>query len=246
MIYVTKAEKRRKVSRGPFTSRFLPLGKFLPNSDDHGLAQIGRLEHATLEGGALVPMHMHQNEEIFSYLRKGSMHHKDSNKNDLGIHKNHFMLMNAGSGIYHEEGVPKGKETVEMLQIFIRPKADGLKPKIQFHEPNETYSLNSWRLLAGHERSEAPMIFRSEVLFYDVRLEKENTLQTPDLKGKTGLLYVFNGSGIIENFGKPIEKGDSIIIKDKKLDLKSNEDSDLVFFVLDEEAPFSRNGLFAK
>lgn len=246
MIHITKANERQKVSRGPFTSRFLPLGRILPDSKDHGIAQIGRLEHATLEGGALVPMHKHQNEEILSYLRKGTMHHKDSDANDMGIHNKHFMLMNAGSGIYHEEGVPEGEETVEMLQIFIRPKADGLEPMIQFYEPDETYSPNQWRLLAGHERSDAPMIFRSEVLFYDVRLEKGNTLETPVLDGKTGLLYVFNGNLTIENTGEFVEKGDSIVIKEESLDLRSHENSDLVFFVLDEESPFSRNGLFAK
>ncbi|HLR31105.1 MAG TPA: hypothetical protein VK074_01365, partial [Fodinibius sp.] len=75
MIHLTKATQRRKASRGPFTSRFLPLGRAVKDSDDHGIAQIGRLEHATLEGGALVPMHLHQNEEILSYLRKGTMRH---------------------------------------------------------------------------------------------------------------------------------------------------------------------------
>ncbi|MAO66420.1 MAG: pimeloyl-CoA dehydrogenase [Balneola sp.] len=246
MIHTSKADTRRKVSRGPFTSRFLPLGRLLPDWNDHGLAQIGRLEHATLEAGALVPMHMHQNEEILSYLRKGTMHHKDSDENDLGIHNKQFMLMNAGSGIYHEEGVREGDETVEMLQIFIRPKTDGLEPKIQFYEPEETFSRNQWRLLAGFERSEAPMKFRSEVLFYDVHLEKDHALQTPDLNGNTGLLYIFNGNITIKNTGETVEKGDSIVIKDVQLNLKSSRDSDLVFFDLDEVAPFSRNGLFAK
>lgn len=246
MIHISKANTRRKVSRGPFTSRFLPLGRHLKNWDDHGIAQIGRLEHATLEAGALVPMHMHQNEEILSYLRKGTMHHKDSDQNNLGIHNKYFMLMNAGSGIYHEEGIAEGNVTVEMLQIFIRPKKDDLEPKIQFHEPDETYSLNKWRLLAGHERSEAPMQFRSEVLFYDVRLEKGKSLQTPKLNELTGFLYVFDGSLKIENNSNTVEKGDSIVVKGEQLDLTSNEDSDLVFFVLDEDAPYSRNGLFAK
>jgi quercetin 2,3-dioxygenase len=246
MIHISKAKTRRKVNRGPFTSRFLPLGRLLKDSGDHGIAQIGRLEHATLEAGALVPMHMHQNEEILSYLRKGTMHHKDSDENDLGIHKKYFMLMNAGSGIYHEEGVREDDETVEMLQIFIRPKTDGLKPKIQFHEPDQTYSPNQWRLLAGHECSEAPLTFRSEVLFYDVRLEEKNSIQTPNLNGKTGLLYVFSGNIKIEYTDNIVEKGDSVVIKDEQLDLISREDSDLVFFVLDEEAPYSRNGLFAK
>lgn len=246
MIHISKAHTRKKVSRGPFTSRFLHLGRLLKDSDDHGLAQIGRLEHAALEAGALVPMHMHQNEEILSYLRKGTMHHKDSDENDLGIHNKHLMLMNAGSGIYHEEGVREGDETVEMLQIFIRPKADGLEPKIQFYKTDEIFSLNQWRLLAGDERSKAPMTFRSVVLFYDVRLEKENFLQTQNLNRKTGLLYIFNGSIKIENTNEIVEEGDSIVVKDEQLNLISKEDSDLVFFVLDESAPYSLNGRFAK
>lgn len=246
MIHISKSNKRRKVSRGPFTSRFLPLGQTLKDSDDHGIAQIGRLEHATLEGGALVPMHQHQNEEILSYLRKGIMHHKDSDQNDIAIHSKHLMLMNAGSGIHHEEGVHKGDETVEMLQIFIRPKTDGLAPKVQFYEPEKIYNQNQWRLLAGPERSESPMQFRSEVFFYDARLEKENSLQTPKLNGRIGFLYLFSGNVILENKGENVREGDSILIKEEQLNLISNEDSDLVFFILDEAAPYSRNGLFSK
>lgn len=104
------------------------------------------------------------------------------------------MLMNAGSGIHHEEGVPEGNETVEMLQIFIRPKADDLNPKVQFYDLNESYSLNQWRLLAGHERSEARMLFRSEVLFYDVRLQEGNTLQSPARMAKPALCTCLAGA----------------------------------------------------
>lgn len=246
MIHISKANTRRKVSRGPFTSRFLPLGRLLKDSDEHGIAQIGRLEHATLEAGALVPMHMHQNEEILSYLRKGTMHHKDSDGNDIPIHNKHLMLMNAGSGIHHEEAVLEGDETVEMLQIFIRPKADGLEPKVQFYEPDETFSLNQWRLLAGHERSEAPMQFRSEVLFYDLHLKIGNSILSPNLNGHTGVLYLFSGSATIEGHAETVEEGYQIIINDEQLTLKANENSDIVFFVLNETAPYSRNGIYAQ
>lgn len=246
MIHIAKSNERHKVSRGPFTSRFLPLGRTIADSSDHGIAQIGRLEHATLEGGALVPMHLHQNEEILSYLRKGTMHHKDSDGNDIPIHSKHLMLMNAGNGIQHEEGVREGDETVEMLQIFIRPKADGLEPKVQFYEPDQINSLNEWRLLAGHERSEAPMLFRSEVLFYDLHLEVGNIIKTPDLEGNTGFMYLFSGSVAIGSKCESVEEGDQLIIKEDQLPLEANEDSDIVFFVLDESAPYSRNGLYTK
>ena len=246
MIHIARANERHKVSRGPFTSRFLPLGRPIPNTSDHGIAQIGRLEHATLEGGALVPMHLHQNEEILSYIRRGTMHHKDSDGNDIPIHNKHLMLMNAGSGIHHEEGVREGDETVEMLQIFIRPKADDLTPKVQFYEPDEIYSSNRWRLLAGHGRSEAPMLFRSEVLFYDLHLEVGNIIKTPSLEGNTGFLYLFSGNVAVGSNCKSVEEGDQLIVKDEQLILEANEDSDLVYFVLDAKAPYSRNGLYTK
>ncbi|MFH5831937.1 pirin family protein [Halalkalibaculum sp. DA384] len=246
MIHIARSEKRHKVSRGTFTSSFLPLGRAITDSSDHGIAQIGRLEHAMLEAGARVPMHLHQNEEILSYLRKGTMHHKDSDGNDIPIHNKHLMLMNAGSGIHHEEGVREGDETVEMLQIFIRPKADALEPKVQFYEPDKIYSHNQWRLLAGHDRSKAPMLFRSEVVFYDLRLENGNSIQTPVLHGHTAFMYLFGGSITLEDSGDTVKEGDQIIVKNKQLTLKANEDSDIVFFVLDESAPFSRNGLYTK
>lgn len=244
MIHITKSNDRHKVSRGPFTSQFLSLGRTIPGASDHGIAQIGRLEHATLEGGALVPMHLHQNEEILSYIRKGTMHHKDSDGNDIPIHNKHLMLMNAGRGIHHEEGVWEGDETVEMLQIFIRPKADGLEPKVQFYEPDQINSLNQWRLLAGHERSQAPMLFRSEVLFYDLHLEVGNIIKTPNLESSTGFMYLFGGNVAIGSNCESVEEGDQLIIKEEQLPLEANEDSDIVFFVLDESAPYSRNGLY--
>src|SRR5690625_6399028 len=43
MIEITRADKRRKASRGPFSTQFLPLGRYLKDWDDHGVAQIGRL-----------------------------------------------------------------------------------------------------------------------------------------------------------------------------------------------------------
>lgn len=59
-------------------------------------------------------------------------------------------------------------------------------------------------------------------------------------------MYVFSGSVAIENHGKMVEKGAQIIVRDEQLTLRANEDSDLVFLVLDEIAPYKRNGLYTK
>lgn len=63
-------------------------------------------------------MHEHQNDEIFSYVRKGAMFHKDSSGGEFLLTPNHLSVMNAGSGISYEEGVPETAEPVELVQNF--------------------------------------------------------------------------------------------------------------------------------
>jgi redox-sensitive bicupin YhaK (pirin superfamily) len=149
MILLTKAGERRTIDQGKFTIRLIFPGVKLHNLKDVGLGPLGRVDHATLDPGMVVPMHPHQNDEILSYLRKGTMIHKDTAGHQVPVHPAHLMMMNSGSGIEHEEAVPADSETVEMLQVFIRPEKENLEPAVQFHAFNEPYSVRS-SLLAPH------------------------------------------------------------------------------------------------
>ena len=244
MIQISKAHKRIKIDQGLFIIDMLPLGNALSNHSDHGIFQLGRLDHATLHPGVVVRMHLHRDDEILSYMRKGTMHHKDSNGNDIAINNQYLMMMNAGSGFYHEESVHDDAETVEMLQIFFRPRKDGLAPNVQFHQFEEDIKENEWRWIGGNETSDAPLKINSEVSVYDTLLKK-SSLDTPMLKeNKVGFVYVFDGQA---QFGDDtiIEKGDSIYF-DEPIHISTDQEAILVYIALDKEAAFSKNGLYAK
>nr|WP_321357894.1 pirin family protein [uncultured Draconibacterium sp.] len=245
MIHVTRASKQRIINQGKFIIRLLPLGNDISGQNDHGLYQLGRVDHATLEGGTLVPMHLHRNDEILSYIRKGTMVHKDSQENTIPITNQYLMMMNAGSGFYHEEGVPADGETVEMLQIFMRPRANNLTPQVQFHQLKEAYSVNKWRLIGGNEQSSTPLKINTEIEVYDVRIREEQ-IKIPEIENKTGYLYVFNGEIEIPEKQIRLRKGDALLLEHESLSVYSGETADLVLFVLDKNAPFSRSGLFAQ
>lgn len=68
-----------KVSKqhGGFGIEILYPGSAL-GSPDSGLGTIGRIDHATVSPGTLVPMHPHQDDEILTCLRNGKVKHKDS------------------------------------------------------------------------------------------------------------------------------------------------------------------------
>lgn len=245
MIHIIKAKEQRIINHGKFIIRLFPLGSAFPGQNDHGLYQLGRVDHATLEGGVLVPMHLHRNDEILSYMRKGTMVHKDSQENIVPINNQHLMMMNAGSGFYHEEGVPAESETVEMLQIFIRPRIDNLNAQVQFHQLEETYSINHWRLIGGNEKSSAPLKINSEIEIYDARIQEEK-LEVSESESKIGYMYVFDGEISILDKNLELKKGDAVLIEQETLSVYSAKTADLVLFILNKDASFSRNGLFAQ
>jgi redox-sensitive bicupin YhaK (pirin superfamily) len=152
MIYIAQPEERHIINQGRFIIRAIAPGLKLNNPTDNGIGPLGRVDHATLAPGMIVRMHPHQNDEILSYMRRGTMVHEDTHHNKVPIHGSYLMMMNAGSGIMHEESVPADDtETVEMLQIFIRPQADDLEPRVQFHQFNAVSSTKALRLVGGPE-----------------------------------------------------------------------------------------------
>lgn len=156
----------------------------------------------------------------------------------------HLMMMNAGTGFYHEESVHPDSETVEMLQIFFRSRKDGLTPAVQFHQFEEPVIENNWRLIGGNEKSRARLKINSDVSIYDILL-KTASIKTPALKpNKVGLLYLFEGEASINN-DNPIKKGDSVFT-DEPIVLTTENESVLVYIELDTDSLFSRNGLYAQ
>jgi redox-sensitive bicupin YhaK (pirin superfamily) len=112
---------------------------------------------------------------------------------------------------------------------------------VQFHEFPKAISENKWRLIGGPQESEAPLKINSEVKLYDTLL-KSHSITTPELnKNKVGLLYVFDGRATILD-EQYIEKGTTIYFK-QSLNIHTDTEAALVYFELDTEAQFSRNGM---
>lgn len=245
MLYVSRANERYRINQGKFIIRLISPGLKLNIPGDRGLGPLGRVDHSTIEPGGFIPMHPHQNDEILSYIRKGTMLHKDSHGLSEALHGTHMMMMNAGSGLYHEEGAhEEDTQRVEMLQIFFRPRTDDLKPNIQFHTFSSQNSLNEWRLIGGPENSEAPLKIRSEGWVYDAHLD-HTMMETPELNGLTAFLYVFDGRVSIVGKDIILDKGDAILIKEEQIKVNAEDATDLVLFLVNGKSEYSRSGAYS-
>lgn len=244
---ITKIDKAQRMGKqhGGFGIQILYPGIVLPESKDTGFAGIGRIDHAKVLPGTLIPMHPHVDDEILTYLRSGKVNHLDSEGISETISSQKLMLMNAGARFYHEELVLEEGGTLEGLQIFIRPEKKGLKPQVQFLDLEKIYSLNTWRKIAGPEE-DSLLKLRSKTWILDRQLKKGEHASLPDSPNKdiVFLLYVFMGK-ISTADSEILSAGDSMLIENERPFFLALETSDLVVFITQTTAGYFDGGMYS-
>jgi quercetin 2,3-dioxygenase len=244
MINIHRSDKSQKIRRGLFNIDLNLPGEGLNNSnDERGLAQLGRFDFAHLYPGVFVGMHMHKNDEILTYIREGNMIHEDSAGSKVTISNKKIMMMNAGSGFQHQESIEEDGKEVRLLQIFMRPENEDDKPRVSFHDFDEAYSINSWRLVAGYNTEISPLIIRTKANVWDTRLEN-SSITLPNVKDKIYLLFVFKNTVTLTD-GNNLQEGDCLIYNHEELSVATENFADLVLFELDENAKYIKNGMYS-
>jgi len=250
---------RTNVSRnqGKFRIHLDFPGRALPDHDDHGYGPLATVVESFMDPGTLIRMHQHRDEEIISWVPAGVMRHDDRQGNELVTDSEHLMVMNAGSGFWHAEETLADDPPLRMLQIFVRPHSLGLEPGIQ-HEPIPDPTPGEWRHLFGPEGGDAPLFVRNEVDFYDCRLDAGATVSLPDRPGRDTYLYVFEGAVTVGPDEEPVGYTESALVtgdgdnegergeEGEGVSVIATEDSVLVAFVIDPDAPVTRQGTIGR
>jgi redox-sensitive bicupin YhaK (pirin superfamily) len=237
---------RTDVSRdqGKFRVHFNFPGRAVPGHDDHGYGPLATVVESFMDPGTLIRMHQHKNEEIVSWVPDGVMRHDDRRGNELVTDPEHLMVMNAGSGFWHAEETLADDPPLRMLQIFVRPHSLGLEPGIQ-HEPIPDPAPNEWRHLFGPDGSDAPLSVRNDVHFYDCRLDDGAMTTLPSRPGWDTYCYVFEGAVDIDK--EHVGYTESALVTDgNDVSVTATEDSTVVAFAIDPEAPITRQGTIGR
>ena len=230
---------------GGFGIQILYPGLVLPQLNDTGFATIGRIDHARIKAGTLIPRHPHRDDEILTYLRTGKVQHRDSEGLTDIISNQKLMMMNAGANFYHEELVLEEGGVLEGLQIFIRPETAGLKPQVQFHQLQEIYSINQWRRIAG-KGDDYPLQIRSNTRIMDIRLEAGSETFLPETvtENTAFLFYILTGE-IQVNKDMLLNSGESVLIEAAYPAFNALKTSDVVLFITQTNADHFDDGMYS-
>lgn len=217
---IVRANPEQLFEYGPFTVRRQRPGA--------ALSPLISVDLMSLKLDARIPMQQHQNEEVFTYLWRGSMQHQDSNGERTQLSAKKVMVVNAGEGVQYEESVPLYE--AELLQAVIRPSQPGGEAMTQVLERDQGIMTNGWTELAGPETSDAPLELRQEVYIYDTLLARNHTLNVPSMPGFVAYLTVLEG--VIRVGDHRLGRGDAVSGLDDTIEIVGDREANLVCFLV--------------
>ncbi|TAG07601.1 MAG: pirin family protein [Verrucomicrobia bacterium] len=186
-------------------------------------------DHVAAGGG--FSTHPHRDMEIFSYLVAGTLEHKDSMGNGRQLKPGQIQLMSAGSGVTHSEFNPSREEQVHLLQIWIMPHTQGLKPSYTEWHPQPETENDTKVLVISPDGRDHSAIIHQDAEVYRVRLKAGSSISHNLHAGRGLWLQLISGKASAAGFS--LEAGDAISSEfSGSLSIVANEDCEALLFDL--------------
>jgi redox-sensitive bicupin YhaK (pirin superfamily) len=189
---------------GVLINRAMPNRELDPSETDPFLL----LDYADLEpqeGGPAFPRHSHRGFEFIFYLLKGSAGHHGSVGHDTVVREGGLQKCNTGSGIWHEEGGPKGEAPARtvgiQLWVNLAQKDKKSEPDYQALQsadiPVKQIPGGRVKVLAGPD---SKLKMHTPITYLDVTLEKDAAFNwTLDKELEGAFLFVLDGEVKVGN-----------------------------------------------
>ncbi len=175
--------------------------------------------------------HPHRDMEIITYVLEGALEHKDSMGNGSIIKPGDIQRMSAGTGITHSEYNPSKSERVHLLQIWILPQQEGLKPSYEQYAFKAEEKRGQLRLIASPDGRDGSVRVHQDVELYATVLAPGEQV-THRLKPHR-YVWVQVPGGAAKLNGLSLQAGDGAAVSEEEiLEIKANDSAELLLFDL--------------
>ncbi len=206
MITIRKADERGHGNHGWLQSRHTFSFAEYHDPDHVGFLSLRVINDDRVAPGMGFGTHPHRDMEIFSYVLKGRLAHKDSLGNSRELKPGEIQLMSAGTGVTHSEFNPSASEFLHFLQIWILPSQKGLEPAYTEWRPRPGEVNAPKVLVISPDGRDGSAQIRQDAEVYRVRLEKGQSVEHDIRHGRGVWLQIAEGALAVN--GVALAEGD--------------------------------------
>ncbi len=196
-----------------------------------GFRSLRVINQDVIAPGAGFPTHPHADMEIFSYILRGALQHRDSMGNGRVLEPGQIQLMSAGRGVTHSEFNPSSTEDASLLQIWIRPRQRGLTPSYTEWHPDPAREADPKMLVISPDGREGSATIHQDADIYRVRITAGKCI-THEVAAGRGVWFQLI-KGVVSVNGTRLEPGDAMSTEDGgTLSFTATEDAEALLFDL--------------
>jgi len=177
------------------------------------------------------PPHSHSDMEIITYIISGALEHRDSMDNTSVIRPGEVQRMSAGTGVTHSEFNPSPDEPTHLLQIWITPEREGIRPSYEQREFSSEEMRGRLRLIASRAGRDGSVTVHQDAEVYDAALGEGEEVAHELRAGRHAWVQLVGGSLKLNGVG--LQAGDGAAVSEEgRLLISAAEPSEFLLFDL--------------
>ena len=141
--------------------------------------------------------HPHQDMEIISLVLRGMIEHRDSMGQREILKPGQVQVMTAGTGIEHSERNPSSTEDLELMQIWIIPKAKGLTPDYATKDFSAAFSKPGLVEIVSPDGRSGSLVINQDARLYHLNLQANGSAELPIPAGRYAWVQILSGEAKI-------------------------------------------------
>jgi len=231
MLTIRKSEERGHANHGWLDSYHTFSFASYYDSQHMAFRSLRVINQDQVAGGKGFGTHPHRDMEIITYMLDGALEHKDSMGNGSVIRVGDVQRMSAGTGITHSEFNPSPTESAHLLQIWIVPNQENVKPSYEQIFFSREEKLNQLRLIASPDGRDRSVTIYQDAYIYASILE--DGVEVTHTINQNRYVWIQVASGSVLAGDRLLNAGDAISSdRQRDLPLIAQSNSEILVFDL--------------
>lgn len=203
------------------------------SEERHSFGSLITIDDAILEPSAKgFGLHSHQDVEVVTFVVQGEVKHIDpGNARHTGtLNAKGIQVITAGQGIVHNEENNSAKDKLHALQIWFKPRENGITPSYAKKSLNASDYTNQLTCILSPNAENGSLVVQQDVfIYYCLSTANETLHYQPQGESRSVFIYVIQGEVHIND--KALTKGDGYgILECENVDLNILSDTELLLF----------------